>query len=73
MSQADVAKILALSVEERLHLISLIWESLAEQRSEIPVTDAERDLVAERLAEHERDPEDAVSLEEALVLARRRR
>ena len=71
MSHADVAKILALPAEERLRLIGLIWESLSP--SEIPVSDAERKLIDERLAEHERDPDDVVSLEEALVLARRRR
>lgn len=71
MSHADVAKILALPAEERLRLIGLIWESLSP--SEIPVSDAERKLIDERVAEHERDPDDVVSLEEALVLARRRR
>jgi putative addiction module component (TIGR02574 family) len=71
MSHADVAKILALPVEERLHVIDLIWESLATSAVEIPLSDAHRKIVDERLAEHERDPDDVVSLEEALVLARR--
>ena len=73
MSQADVAKILAMSVEERLRLIELIWESLSGSPEEIPLSDAHRRILDERLAEHERDPDDVVSLEEALVLARRPR
>lgn len=73
MSQADVAKILALSVEERLHLMSLIWESLNKERAEIPMTDEEHEIIAERLAEHERDPDDVVTHEEMLAMVRRRR
>ena len=71
MSHADVAQILALPVEERLRLIELIWESLSANAAEIPLSDAHRKILDERLAEHERDPDDVVSLEEALVLARR--
>lgn len=71
MSQADVAKILALPVEERLHLIALIWESLSSKPEEIPINDEHRRILEERLAEHELDPDDVVSLEEALVMARR--
>jgi putative addiction module component (TIGR02574 family) len=73
MSQADVAKILALSVEERLHLISLIWESLSNNPSQIPVSDEERQLIAERVAEHERDPDDVVTHDEMLAYVRRQR
>lgn len=73
MSQADFAKILTLSVEERLHLISLIWESLNEHAADIPISDEHRKIVEERLAEHERDPDDVVSLEEMLAMVRRPR
>jgi len=72
MSQADVAKILALSVEERLRLIELIWQSLSNNPSEIPVTDAERQLIAERLGEHERHPDDVVKHAEMLAYVRPR-
>lgn len=71
MSQADVAKILALSVEERLRLIELIWESIPEHSTDVTLSDAHRKILDERMAEHDRDPDDVVSLEEALVLARR--
>ena len=71
MSHADVAKILALPAEERLRLIGLIWESLSP--SEIPVSDAERKLIDERVAEHERDPDDVITHEELLASVRRRR
>lgn len=73
MSHADVARILALSVEERLRLIELIWESLNANSAEIPLSDAHLEILAERMAEHERDPDDVVSLDEVLALARQPR
>jgi len=73
MSQADVAKILALSVEERLRLIELIWESLSANAADIPISDEHRKIVEERMAEHERDPDDVITHEEMLAIVRRRR
>lgn len=70
MSDADVAKILALPVEERLRLIELIWESLSASAAEIPLSDVHRKILDERLAEHERDPDDVISHAEALIMAR---
>ncbi|MBK9261415.1 MAG: addiction module protein [Polyangiaceae bacterium] len=73
MSHADVARILALSVEERLRLIELIWESLNANSAEIPLSDAHLEILAERMAEHERDPDDVITHEELLTMVRRRR
>lgn len=73
MSHADVAQILALPVEERLRLIELIWESLAANAAEIPLSDAHRKILDERMAEHERDPDDVITHEELLASVRRRR
>lgn len=71
MSHADVAKILALPVEERLRLVALLCESLAASPDELLLSEVHRRMLDERIAEHERDPDDVVTLEEALVLARR--
>lgn len=73
MSHADVAKILALPAEERLRLIELIWESLSTSAAEIPLSDAHRKILDERMAEHERDPDDVITHEELLASVRRRR
>ena len=72
MSNADVAEILKLPVEERLRLVELIWESLAADPSGVPLGDAHRAVIDERLAEHERNPDDVVSRDELLAEARRR-
>jgi putative addiction module component (TIGR02574 family) len=73
MSDAEIAEILKLPVEERLRLIEMIWESLVRQPSDIPMGEAHRALIDERLAEHQRDPDDVASRNEVLAEARRGR
>ena len=71
MSNADVAEILKLPAEERLRLVELIWESLAAKPSEVPLSDAHRAVIDERVAEHERNPDDVVTRDDVLAQARR--
>jgi putative addiction module component (TIGR02574 family) len=71
MSNADVAEILKLPAEERLRLVELIWESLAAKPSDVPLSDAHRAVIDERIAEHERNPDAVVSRDEVLAAARR--
>ena len=72
MSDTDVAEILKLPVEERMRLVELIWESLAADPSTLPLSDAHRAVLDERLAEHERNPDDVATRDEILAEARRR-
>lgn len=71
MSNADIEEILKLPVPDRLRLVELIWESLAGNSSAIPLGDAHRAVLDERLAEHARDPNDVVTREQVLAEARR--
>ena len=71
MSDADVAEILKLPAEERLRLVEIIWASLVTEPSSVPLGDAHRAIIDERLAEHERNPDDVVSRDEVLAEARR--
>ena len=71
MSDTDVAEILKLPAEERLRLVEIIWASLVTEPSSVPLGDAHRAMIDERLAEHERNPDDVVSREEVLAEARR--
>ena len=71
MSDTDVAEILKLSVEERMRLVELIWESLAADPSALPLSDAHRAVLDERLEEHERNPDDVATRNEILSEARR--
>ena len=72
MSDADVAEIFKLPPEERMGLLEIIWASLASDPSAVPLGDAHRAEIDERLAEHERNPEDVLSREQVLAEARRR-
>lgn len=69
MSDTDVAEILKLPAEERLRLVEIIWASLITEP--VPLGDAHRAIIDERLAEHERSPEDVVSRDEVLAEVRR--
>ena len=71
MSDADVAEILKLPAEERLRLVEIIWASLVSEPSSVPLGDAHRAMIDERLAEHEHNPDDVVSRDEVLAEARR--
>ena len=72
MSDADIAEILKLPVEERMRLVELIWESIAANPSAVPLGDAHRAVIDERLAEHARSPDDVLTREQVLTEARRR-
>ncbi len=71
MSDADVAEILKLPPAERMRLAEIIWASLASEPSSVPLGDAHRAVIDERIAEHERNPDDVVSRHEVLAEARR--
>ena len=71
MSDTDVAEILKLPPEERLRLIEIIWSSLSADPSTVPLSDAHRDAIDQRVAEHERDPNDVVSRSDVIADARR--
>ncbi len=71
MSDTDVAEILKLPAEERLRLVEIIWASLVTDPSSVPLGDAHRAVIDERVAEHERNPDDVVSRDEVLAEARR--
>ena len=71
MSDADVAEILKLPPEERLRLVEVIWASLIKEPASLPLGAAHRAVIDERLAEHQRSPDDVVSRDEVLAEARR--
>jgi len=71
MSDTDVAEILKLPAEERMRLVEMIWESLVSDSPSLPLSEAHRTVLDERLAEHERDPDNVATREEVLAEARR--
>lgn len=52
-----------LSVEDRLVLVQRIWDSIADARPPLPLTEAQRAELDRRLEEHERNPQEGSSWE----------
>lgn len=75
----DVAAILteteSLSVEDRLQLVEAIWDSIAADAEQLPLSDAQRHELERRLADDLAHPDQGVPWEEvrAQALARLRR
>jgi putative addiction module component (TIGR02574 family) len=63
-----------LSIAERLQLVEDLWDSIAQDANaeSLPVTDQEKALLDERLAELERDPDAGASWEEVKARILRR-
>ncbi|HMA87307.1 MAG TPA: addiction module protein, partial [Burkholderiales bacterium] len=70
MSDEDIAEILKLPLEVRLHLAEVIWANLVAEAATMPLGDAHRRVLDERLAEHEKSPDDVVPRDQVLADAR---
>lgn len=55
-------EIFELTVEERLHLIETLWDSVSP--AEVPVPEWHKQITEERLEDLRRNPDDSVSWEE---------
>lgn len=49
-----------LSVEERVELVEAIWDTIAEQGAQLPITAAQKAQLDRRLADHEANPDDVI-------------
>lgn len=62
---ALIAEVQKLSPTERLELISAVWDSLP--HAQLPVSDAEKRLLDQRLANAEANPDDESSLSDVVA------
>ncbi len=71
---ATLSQITALSVDDRIHLVQAIWDSIADEQGQPSLTEVQRNELERRLADHQANPTDVVPWEEvkAAALARRR-
>lgn len=67
--QIDIGR---LSLDERLHLVERLWESLAETPKSIPLTDPQRAELDRRLANIERDGAAGIPWDEMVTRLRTR-
>jgi putative addiction module component (TIGR02574 family) len=71
---AALAEISTLSIEERLSIVEAIWDTIAADSEQLPLTPAQQALIEQRLAAHAADPDAVVAWEDvkAQALARSR-
>jgi putative addiction module component (TIGR02574 family) len=74
MGKFSAADTLELPVAERLQLVEEIWDTIAVAPEALPLTDADKRLIDERLEACRRNPEAASSWEEvyARITSRRK-
>ncbi|MFM2178692.1 MAG: putative addiction module component [Verrucomicrobiota bacterium] len=73
MNSNELRKLQALPVSEKLMLVEFLWQSIGESTDEPEVSDAEKRELDSRWARFERDPSQAMTLDQfdALLKARR--
>jgi putative addiction module component (TIGR02574 family) len=73
MDLADVLRLQALPVSEKLLMVEVLWQSMGDANNELEVSEEERWELDSRWARFERDPSRALTLEQfdALVKAKR--
>jgi putative addiction module component (TIGR02574 family) len=64
MSRVPIKELLKLSVAERIQLVEDLWDSIAADPEGLPLSEAQREELSRRLAEHRADPTSAVSWQE---------
>jgi putative addiction module component (TIGR02574 family) len=69
---AEYTRLLELGVSEKLELVEALWDSIALSPEELPVPSWQQDELAKRKAAHLRNPDAAISWEEAKERIRQR-
>jgi putative addiction module component (TIGR02574 family) len=50
---------------EKIRLVQQLWDEIAEEAAQLPLTESQRRLLDERIDEHEANPDDIEPWEEA--------
>ena len=60
----EIKDILKLSVDERIHLVETIWDSIAADTETSGISEEHKKVLDERLEKHKDNPNDIVSWDE---------
>lgn len=60
-SMTEIKDILKLSIDERIHLVQTIWDSIATDTEVSEITEEHKKILDERLKAHKNNPDDVVS------------
>ena len=64
MTKVQIDELLKLSVAERIQLVEDLWDSIAADPENVPLSEAQLKELRRRLAEHRTNPDSAVPWEE---------
>jgi putative addiction module component (TIGR02574 family) len=60
----EIKEILKLSVEERLHLVQTIWDSISGEAEDAEISKEHKAILNDRLESYKKNPEDNVNWED---------
>ncbi len=60
----EIKDILKLSIDERIHLVQTIWDSIASDTEESEISEEHKKILDERIEAHVKDPKAVVSWDE---------
>ena len=61
---ATLNEITALSIEDRIHLVQAIWDTIATEQAYPDLTEAQKQELDHRIADYEANPNDLLTWEE---------
>jgi len=61
-----IEQLTALPIEDRLKIVEAVWDSIGEDGSRIPLTEAQRAELERRVAAHDAAPSDALTWSQVL-------
>lgn len=68
----EIKDILKLSVDERIHLVQTIWDSIASEAESADISDEHKQILNDRLEAYKNTPDDNISWEEVDKNARKK-
>jgi putative addiction module component (TIGR02574 family) len=60
----EIKDILKLSINDRIHLVQTIWDSISEDTENMSISEQHKEILDERLIAHENNPSDVISWDE---------
>lgn len=63
-TMTEIKDILKLSIDERIHLVQTIWDSIATDTEVSDISEEHKKILDERIKAHKSNPDDIVSWEE---------
>ena len=67
----EIKKILQMSVDERIHLVQTIWDSIAMETETSPISNDHKVILEERLKAHQENPDEIISWNEVKKAAKK--